>query len=114
VKDLFDQAAVIFNRTAGKGGNAVQIPFRGADGDYFVGLDINHAVIGHAKAVADALDANDSRYLLGTVDAKNLQFFTEHENRRFIEALRKINAEKWSVPPETPPPDFFPGVKIQD
>jgi hypothetical protein len=64
-------------------------------------LDFDHAVRGHADAVAEALARNDFRPLISTVDSSNLQLMTGRENRNFIEAIRK--AERAMGVPVTPP-----------
>jgi hypothetical protein len=100
VTDLRDRAGVIFNRHAGEGGNAFGVPFRDAEGKvHMVGLDVDHATIGHAQAVEDALRTGDPEKLVSTVDAENLQLLTQRENRNFIEPIRKQDRVKWTPQP---------------
>ena len=51
-------------------------------------LDVDHAIIPHRQAVADALRTGDWRHLRSTIDPNNLQFMLPRENRNFIETLR--------------------------
>jgi hypothetical protein len=97
VDDLHARAGVIFNLHAGDGGNAFGVPFRNKDGVSQVGLEIDHAAIGHSDAEDDALRKRDPQKLLSTVDERNLQSLTEQENRNFIETIRAENEAMWNA-----------------
>ncbi|WP_162055911.1 hypothetical protein [Pontibacter pamirensis] len=56
-------------------------------------VDFDHGIVGHSKAVDDAVRLKDARPLISTIDGGNLQFMTARENRNFIEALRQAAAE---------------------
>lgn len=100
VKDMRTQAGVIFNPNPGPKGNSFGVPFRDANGGVsLVGLDVDHAIVGHSEAVIDALRTGDSRFLTSAVDAKNLQLLTQRENRNFIETIRTDNRLNWATPP---------------
>jgi hypothetical protein len=76
-------------------GSSLSIPFLDAEGELaMVGLDVDHAVIGHAQAVEKAIRTGDASALLSTVDSKNLQLLFQRENRNFIEMLRNLSRDE--------------------
>ena len=94
VRDLKEQFGIIIGKNPKTGTITMHIRTKPltAGGRVQTPLDFDHATIGHASAVAEALRTNDFRRLISTVDSSNLQLMTGRENRNFIEALR--NAEK--------------------
>jgi protein required for attachment to host cells len=88
-------AGIVLRQSGKKGRNAFAIPAydrNGANAD--VGLDIDHALVGHAEALTRALEENNPQHLLEIISAPNLQLMTARENRQVIEILRK-DAAKW-------------------
>jgi hypothetical protein len=101
LKDLEDQAGIVFNPNPPLGQSRLGVFFKTKvrPGEppgplEYVGLDIDHAAIGHSEAVQRAIDTQDASLLLKTVDGDGLQFLLRRENRAQIERLRK-DAPRW-------------------
>jgi hypothetical protein len=95
VRDLKEQFGIIIGKNPRTGTISMHIRTKSltSGGRVQTPLDFDHATIGHANAVAEALRTNDFRRLISTVDSSNLQLLTGRENRNFIEALREAERE---------------------
>jgi Pre-toxin TG len=89
-RELMDQAGIVVGRNPRTRSVSMHIRTRSASGGRTqTPIDFDHAGVGHSSAVSRALNADDYRQLLSTVDPGNLQLMTGRENRNFIEALRE-------------------------
>jgi Pre-toxin TG len=101
VRDLMEKFGVVIGKNPKTGTISMHIRTKSATsgGRVQTPLDFDHATVGHANAVAEAMATNDFRRLISTVDSGNLQLLTGRENRNFIEAIRKAQREMGVLAP---------------